>query len=181
MGAHIDINGILITKLSAGKDWHMDSDYGQASLEVGGAYLTTVAIDCLLALVSAFEKLTDIAVDGTPLTPKQQGMSPCSFILVDGRPRACWQRGVAAGKLPACLFCSNFLIDDLCSARTQYHCAGPRIPVTIEACSVTLTACWRSALRTLSQYLTYSSGEELILHLLRVSGLQPSASANHGM
>lgn len=57
----------------------MDSDYGQASLEVGGAYLTTVAIDCLLALVSAFEKLTDIAVDGAPLTPKQQGMSPCSL------------------------------------------------------------------------------------------------------
>lgn len=56
----------------------MDSDYGQASLEVGGAYLTTVALDCLLALVSAFEKLTDIAVDGAPLTPKQQGMSSCS-------------------------------------------------------------------------------------------------------
>ena len=51
----------------------MDTDYGQASLDVGGAYLTTVAIDCLLALVSAFEKLTDIAVEDTPATPKAQG------------------------------------------------------------------------------------------------------------
>ncbi|KAK9868608.1 hypothetical protein WJX84_001848 [Apatococcus fuscideae] len=99
-----------------GKDWHMDTDYGQASLEVGGAYLTTVAIDCLLALVSAFEKLTDIAVEDTPATPKAQ---------------------------------------------------GSRIPVTTEACTVTMTASWRAILGTLSQLLAHSSGEELILNLLR--------------
>ena len=69
--------------MHAGKDWHMDTDYGQASLEVGGAYLTTVAIDCLLALVSAFEKLTDLAVEDTPSTPKageRYGFAPCTAV-----------------------------------------------------------------------------------------------------
>ena len=71
--ALVNSNAIQVLAAPAGKDWHMDSDYGQASIEVGGSYLTTIAIDCLLALVTAFEKLTDIAVEAVPSTPKAAG------------------------------------------------------------------------------------------------------------
>ena len=79
----------------------MDTDYGQASLEVGGAYLTTVAIDCLLALVSAFEKLTDLAVEDTPSTPKpgeRYVFAPCTAV------QCCALKDhVSAWKLRMCL------------------------------------------------------------------------------
>ncbi len=47
----------------------MDSDYGSAPAETGAAYLAMLAIDCLLNVVSALEKLTDVAVEGTVVTP----------------------------------------------------------------------------------------------------------------
>ncbi len=47
----------------------MDSDYGSAPAETGAAYLAMLAIDCLLNVVAALEKLTDVAVEGTVVTP----------------------------------------------------------------------------------------------------------------
>lgn len=61
-----------------GKDWSLDSDYGSAPADVGAAYLVMLAIDCLLGVVTATERLTDSAVDGegslpqTPQTPKDR-------------------------------------------------------------------------------------------------------------
>lgn len=42
----------------------MDADYSTAAAETGTAYLTMLAIDCLLNTVAALEKLTDVAVEG---------------------------------------------------------------------------------------------------------------------
>ncbi len=47
----------------------MDSDDGSAPAETGAAYLAMLAIDCLLNVVAALEKLTDVAVEGTVVTP----------------------------------------------------------------------------------------------------------------
>jgi len=47
----------------------LDSDYGSAPAETGAAYLAMLAIDCLLNVVAALEKLTDVAVEGTVVTP----------------------------------------------------------------------------------------------------------------
>lgn len=47
-----------------GKDWSMDSDYATAPADTATAYLTMLAIDCLLNTVTALEKLTDVAVEG---------------------------------------------------------------------------------------------------------------------
>ncbi|KAK9810126.1 hypothetical protein WJX72_005196 [[Myrmecia] bisecta] len=54
-----------------GTDWTLDSDYGNAAPEVGAAYLAMLAIDCLLGVVAAVEKLTDVAVEGlVAVTPE---------------------------------------------------------------------------------------------------------------
>ena len=42
----------------------MDADYSTAPADIATAYLTMLAIDCLLNIVSALEKLTDVAVEG---------------------------------------------------------------------------------------------------------------------
>ena len=42
----------------------MDADYSTAAAETGTAYLTMLAVDCLLNTVAALEKLTDVAVEG---------------------------------------------------------------------------------------------------------------------
>ncbi|DBA68408.1 TPA: hypothetical protein ACH3X2_013711 [Trebouxia sp. C0005] len=52
-----------------GKEWSLDSDYGSAPAETGAAYLAMLAIDCLLNVVAALEKLTDVAVEGIVVTP----------------------------------------------------------------------------------------------------------------
>lgn len=42
----------------------MDADYGTAPADSATAYLSMLAIDCLLNTVTAIEKLTDVAVEG---------------------------------------------------------------------------------------------------------------------
>ena len=47
----------------------MDNDYGSAPADTGSAYLAMLSIDCLLSVVAALEKLTDVAVEGVAVSP----------------------------------------------------------------------------------------------------------------
>ena len=54
---------------AAGKEWSLDSDYGSAAADTASAYLAMLSIDCLLNVVAALEKLTDVAIEGGMLPP----------------------------------------------------------------------------------------------------------------
>ena len=84
-----------------------------------------LSIDSILGLVASIEKLTDMAIDGSPGSPSKQ----------DGAPA--W------------------------------------MPVEREHCAALIEVCWRTILDTLSQLLSRTSGEALIVQLLK-AGFRPS-------
>lgn len=73
----------------AGKDWSMDSDYGTAPADAATAYLTMLAIDCLLNTVTAVEKLTDVAVEEPAVSSSAAGELICTLGAVSSQGRLC--------------------------------------------------------------------------------------------
>jgi hypothetical protein len=112
----------------------LDVDYGSASAETGAAYLGMLAVDSLLGIVAAVEKLTDIAVEGAPAAP----VAP--------------------------------------AAELQQQQQQSRDPVESGTCQAMVRLSWRTVLSALSQLLTHTTGEALIVPLLKVSQLVHSAN-----
>jgi len=103
-------------------------DYGSASAETGVAYLGMLGIDSLLGIVSAIEKLTDIAVEGDMAAEGSSLRQQSPGVLHD------------------------------------------RDPVERATCEAMISLCWRTVLSALSQLLARTSGEALVVQLLKVSG-----------
>ena len=67
----------------------MDSDYGTAPADNATAYLTMLGIDCLLNIVTALEKLTDVAIEGATSPDSAAGSVPVATVGNDGVEKAC--------------------------------------------------------------------------------------------
>lgn len=106
--AELDITRLAAKRLLVsipGREWSLDVDYGSASAEIGAAYLGMLAIDSMLGMVAAIEKLTDAAVDSggviSPATPDRGSEShtsrePVERGTCEAMVKLCWRTVLAS-------------------------------------------------------------------------------------
>eukprot|EP00884_Botryococcus_braunii_P011071 jgi/Botrbrau1/19966/Bobra.0059s0082.1 len=127
---------------ATGKDWTLDVDCANISQETGAAYLTMLAIDCLLGVMACTEKLTSMALEGGVASPAAQASS-----VVNGH----------VPPVPS---------DALRLGRTSPR-AALRREISRAECEALVEATWKLALAALSQLLSRCASEALTIQLLR--------------
>ena len=178
----------------AGKEWNLDSDHASAPAETGSAYLTMLAIDSLLSFVSAAEKLTDNALDGSAAAP-----DPVTGGNLD------WGRGVQYPDMPCSRVWQVSLAEHTSRVQAHLPLAGPLLLrecpasecqtalewlggpwalsgtslhpsragtvkdlVEQSTCVSLMEANWPTVLPALEKLLQRCSSEELVVQLLKV-------------
>lgn len=125
-------------------------DYGSASPEVGAAYLGMLCIDALLGIVAALETLTDAAIEPEDAFEAAAGAE------------------LQAASLPAAVPPSSPGAADR-RARSGGEGGSPmRGAVERATCEAMVGAIWRPMLGTLGALLACTSGEALVVQLLKV-------------
>ena len=132
----------------------MDVDYGSASPEVGAAYLGMLCIDALLGVVGALETLTNAAVE-----PEEDAFDAAA----GAEAQAAAASSPAALPLPSSPSASDR------HARAGGGGGSPLMGAVERATAEAMVgAVWRPMLGTLGSLLAATSGEALVVQLLKV-------------
>ena len=150
----------------AGKDWSLDSDFEGAGQQVQRGYLSMLAVDSLLAYMGSAEKLVDIAVEQGGVVPPALSKGPGSGGGLGEQVEL--RRGnhhLGASMVLGLTSCPRSLTCTSC-----FRCWYAVACIEVDVCKAMVERTWRGMLAVISQLLLRSSGEELVLQLLKVRG-----------
>ena len=191
----------------AGKDWSLDADFEGAGQQVQRGYLGMLSVDSLLAFMGSVEKLVDIAVEQgghvPPALSKGPGSGGWAGAWAGGQSRAeqvelQHRRGNEhwrASKVFSCptscpkssamfrglLSHMHFLsLIGIVIGTVVGIVAGAVARIEVDVCKGMVERTWRGMLAVISQLLLRSSGEELVLQLLKVRDGARSGQAAPG-
>ena len=156
----------------------MDADFEAAPAQVQRAYLGMLGVDALLGFMGSVEKLTDWAVERGGEVPEAMGRSAGTGAGRGGGGGV----GVGARRV-GCLLLTALCFSPLVRMPLQllplpstphsptmhaHAAAVDRIDAGV--CKAMVERTWRGLLAAVTQLLQRSSGEEIVLQLLRVGG-----------